>query len=156
MHIDDIAQIQETAHWIAAPMKDVGTFEQFHEVVDRAARALKEAHDNKGQPSRDDNQPWSERYRVVAEDWVEKEAAAALLEDVKSAVLAQSMAQLGDVPVAHAERTVKASDQWEDYVTKTVNARKAANHAKVQLEYIKMKAWKEKDANATRRAEMNI
>jgi hypothetical protein len=31
----------EIAHWIAAPMKDVGTFEQFQEVVDRAEHALR-------------------------------------------------------------------------------------------------------------------
>lgn len=30
----------EIAHWVAAPMKDVGTFEQFHDVVDRAEAAL--------------------------------------------------------------------------------------------------------------------
>lgn len=33
-------EIAELAHWIAAPMKDVGTFEQFHEVVDRAQKVI--------------------------------------------------------------------------------------------------------------------
>lgn len=30
----------DLAHWIASPMKDVGTSEQFHQVVDRAQRVL--------------------------------------------------------------------------------------------------------------------
>lgn len=34
---DKRIEAQELGHWVAAPMKDVGTCEQFHEVVDRAA-----------------------------------------------------------------------------------------------------------------------
>ena len=37
-------------------------------------------------------QPISEEYRIVAKQWVDAEAAASLLEDTKSAVLAQKMA----------------------------------------------------------------
>lgn len=32
----------ELAHWVAAPMKDVGSFEQFHEVVNRAEKIIRE------------------------------------------------------------------------------------------------------------------
>ncbi len=32
--------ILEQAHWVAAPMKDVGTCEQFHEVVKRAKKVI--------------------------------------------------------------------------------------------------------------------
>ena len=35
-----IEESAELAHWIAAPMKDVGTLEQFHEVVDRAQKVI--------------------------------------------------------------------------------------------------------------------
>ena len=31
----------ELAHWIAAPMKSVGTIEQFHDVVARAEKVIK-------------------------------------------------------------------------------------------------------------------
>jgi len=34
--VEDPENRGETAHWIAAPMKDVGTIQQFHEVVERA------------------------------------------------------------------------------------------------------------------------
>ena len=30
----------ELGHWIASPMRNVGTSEQFHEVVDRAAEII--------------------------------------------------------------------------------------------------------------------
>lgn len=36
----------ELAHWIAAPMKDVGTIEQFHNVVERAEKLLSIAAHN--------------------------------------------------------------------------------------------------------------
>ncbi len=55
------------------------------------------------------NTPWSEPFRVVAKQWVELDEAASLLEETKSAVLAQKMNALGDVPVSHAERAVKSS-----------------------------------------------
>lgn len=102
------------------------------------------------------NELWSEQYRVAAEDWVSKDTAASLLEEVKSAVLAQRMAALGDIPVSHAERQVKASPEWYDYVTKTVKAREAANLAKVRAEYIKMRAMEEQSSNANKRAEMRL
>jgi len=99
---------------------------------------------------------WSERYREAAETWVQLDAAANLLEECKSSVLAQRMSALGDIPVSHAERTVKASDEWHDYVTKMVKAREAANLAKVKTDFIKMRAMEEQSANANKRAEMRL
>jgi hypothetical protein len=106
--------------------------------------------------NRDDNEAWSERYRLAAEDWVSKDTAANLLEECKSAVLAQRMSALGDIPVSHAERKVKASPEWHDYVTKMVKAREAANLAKVRAEFIRMKAMEEQSSNANKRAEMRL
>lgn len=102
------------------------------------------------------NHPISEQYRLIAKDWVEKDSAASLLEETKSAVLSQMMARLGDIPVSHAERTVKSSDEWMDFVTKMVRAREAANLAKVRCEFIKMKFSEWQSANANRRAEMRL
>ena len=102
------------------------------------------------------NLPPSESFRVVAKDWVEKDSAASLLEETKSAVLAQRMKALGDMPVAHAEREVKASDEWSDFVVKMVNARTAANLAKVKMEFYRMKFMEWNSENATRRAEMKL
>ena len=99
---------------------------------------------------------WSERYREAAETWVQLDAAANLLEECKSSVLAQRMSALGDIPVTHAERIVKASEEWHDYVTKMVKAREAANLAKVKTEFVKMRAMEEQSANANKRAEMRL
>jgi hypothetical protein len=102
------------------------------------------------------NTPWSEQFRVVAKQWVELDEAASLLEETKSAVLAQKMNALGDVPVSHAERTVKSSPEWQDYIEKMVRSRTAANLKKVQMEYLRMKFSEWQSDNANKRAEMRL
>lgn len=102
------------------------------------------------------NQPLSEQYRAAAKSWVDRDAAANLLEELKSATLSERMAALGDIPVAHAERTVKSSPEWRDYIEKMVAARRDANLAKVRLEYIRMKHSEWISTDATRRAEMKL
>ena len=75
----------------------------------------------------ENERPLSEMFRLVAKEWVELDGAACLLEECKTAVLAQRMLALGgDKPVSHAEREVKASPEWTDYLTKMVEARSAA------------------------------
>lgn len=102
------------------------------------------------------NLPWSEQYRLVAKDWVSADGAARLLEESKTAVQSQMMKARGDVPAAHAERDVKASKEWHDYIAKMVEARTAANLKRVQLKFIEMKAHEWQSENATRRAEMRL
>ncbi len=104
----------------------------------------------------DHNQLPSERFRVSAKDWVEKDGAARLLEESKTAILAQKMKALGDKPAAHAERDVKASEEWADYIRTMVNARTAANLAKVRTDYFRMKFSEWISLDATRRAEMKL
>lgn len=102
------------------------------------------------------NLPWAEQYRIVAKEWVDLDSAASILEETKTSVLAQRMNALGDMPVSHAEREVKASSEWHDFIEKMVNARSAANRKKVQLEYIRMKFMEWNSENATKRAEMKL
>ena len=102
------------------------------------------------------NQPISEQYRLTAKEWVEADAAASLLEETKSAVLSQRMAALGDMAVSKAEMTVKASDEWEDHITKMVGARKQANLLKVKMEWLRMKFSEHQSIEATKRAEMKL
>lgn len=95
------------------------------------------------------DRPLSEEFRLVAKAWVDAEAAASLLEDTKSAVLAKKMSELGDIPVNRAEATVKASEDWYEHLTTINEARKDANLRKVQMEYVRMKfnEWQASDAN---------
>ena len=102
------------------------------------------------------NLPVSEQYRLIAKSWVDLESAASLLEDTKSAVLAQRMAALGDMPVSRAEMIVRASPEWHEFVTKTNDARRAANLQKVRMEWVKMKFSEQQSAEATARAERRL
>lgn len=103
-----------------------------------------------------DNLPTSEQYRVVAKKWVDQDNAARLLEETKTTVLSEMMAKLGDIPVAHAERTVKSSPEWRGFIESMVDARTKANRFKVQLEYIRMKHGEQQSFEASKRAEMRL
>lgn len=102
------------------------------------------------------NQPISEQYRVIAKAWVEADGVARLLEETKTAVLAQWVKSHGDMAVNAAEREVKASPQWEEFIDKMVTARTQANLKKVQMEYIRMKAMEHQSMEATKRSEMRL
>ena len=102
------------------------------------------------------NQSPSEMYRLAAKDWVARDGAARLLEDSKSAVLAQRMQALGNLPTSHAERDIKASEEWMAYIKVTVEARTQANLAKVKMEWTKMRFSEWQSENANKRAEMRL
>ena len=102
------------------------------------------------------NRPISEQFRIVAKQWVDADNAARMLEETKTAVLAQRMAREGDIPAAHAERNVKSSDEWHDFIENMVTARTAANRLKVQLEFIRMQSHEQQSFEATKRAEMKL
>lgn len=103
-----------------------------------------------------DNLPLSEQFRLVAKAYVDANAAADLLEELKSSFLSQRMADLGDMPVSRAEMLVKSSEEWSDYIRKMIETRKEANRRKVQMEYIRMKFGEWNSAEASKRAEMKL
>jgi len=100
--------------------------------------------------------PISEQYRVVAKSWVDADAAANLLEETKSAVLARMMLAHGDMPVSRAEMASKGSNDWREFVTKMVEAREKASLLKVKLEYIRMRFHEWQSLEASKRAEMRL
>lgn len=104
----------------------------------------------------EDDRPISERYRLVAKQWVEADAAARLLEESKTTVLAQRMAALGDIPAAHAERAVKADPAWAEYIEQMVEARTRANYLKAKLEWVRMTFHEWQSVEASKRAEMRL
>jgi len=95
------------------------------------------------------NLPWSEQFRVVAKEWVDLDKAATMLEETQSLILAQKKAALGDIPDNRAEKLVKASPEWMEYVTRRVDARSAANLKKVHMEFLRMRfsEWQSEEAN---------
>ncbi len=100
--------------------------------------------------------PLSEQYAVAAARWVDLEAAAQILEDTKSSVMAQRQMACGDVPVNRAEQMVKASRDWVDHLEKIAEARREANLAKVNLEVIRMKFQEWNNDQANHRMEMKL
>jgi hypothetical protein len=102
------------------------------------------------QPLPEKDQPISEQFRIIAKQWVELDGAARLLEEAKTATLSQMMKKLGDVPAAHAERDVKASNEWGEYIEEMVSVRTKANVKKLQMEFLRMKfsEWQSHEANA--------
>ena len=106
--------------------------------------------------SQPDNRPLSEQFRIVAHEWIDADNAARMREETKTAVLSEMMIKQGDMPVAHAERNVKASQEWREFIESMVNARSTANRLKLQLEFIKMKFSEQQSFQATQRAEMKL
>ena len=98
--------------------------------------------------------PISEQFRIVAKQFNELDKAAKMLEESKTAVLSQMiMSVIREAEgMAHnqAERQVKASNEWHDYIHQMVEARSEANLKKVQLDYIKMQftEWQMNTASA--------
>jgi hypothetical protein len=100
--------------------------------------------------------PISERYRMAALDWVAMDAAARMLEEGKTTYLAQQKALLGDMPDSKAERMVKSSPEWADYIKKMVNSKTAANRQRVELDFLKMRHMERSSEEATARAERKL
>lgn len=97
------------------------------------------------------NEPLSEQIYAAGLEWAEADAAARMLESLKSAFLAQKVAERGEMPVSRAENEVKASPEWKDYVVKMERSRTKANKLKIHREYLEAKAWEEKSSQATER-----
>lgn len=100
--------------------------------------------------------PHSEKFRIISKRWVDADSAANMLEETKTSILAKRMADLGDMPVSRAEMTVKASDDWHEYIRSMVEARTKASLLKVQMEYIRMQFHEWQSHEASKRAEMKL
>lgn len=103
-----------------------------------------------------DIRPLSEIFEEIAEKWVDYDSAANLLEDCKSAFLAERMLLYADMPVNRAETIVKGSAEWKDYVERAVDARKKANLYKVKMETLRMRftEWNSQEANERMKAKL--
>ncbi len=97
--------------------------------------------------------PVSEQYRLAALDWVAMDAAARMLDEGKTTYLAQQKALHGDIADAKAERLVKSSPEWADYIKKMVNTKTTANRQRVECDYLKMRHMERSSEEANARAE---
>lgn len=102
------------------------------------------------------DQPVSEQYRLAAIEWVTMDAAARMLEEGKTTYLAQQINKQGDMPHAKAERIVKASPEWADYIKKMVNTKTSANRQKVELDFLRMRHMERTSEEANARSERKL
>lgn len=106
------------------------------------------------------DRPISERYRLAALDWVDKDAAARAYDDLRHTTRERMKQDLidreGDMPDSHAERRVMATKDWEDYVRAGHAAKTEANKARVYVDVLKMKFQEWIGADASARAEMKL
>lgn len=109
-------------------------------------------------PERD--KPIAERFRIVALQYCDADAAASLMEELKTTTLAKMKADLialeGAMADNKAEMKVKASSDWEQYVEKMCANRAKATKLKLQLEYLRMLDKKEDREAWAARTEMRM
>ncbi len=91
--------------------------------------------------------PIAERFRLVALQFCDADAAASLMEELKSTTLSKMKADLisNEGPMADnkAETTVKASPDWEEYIRAMCGHRAKATKLKLQLKHLRMLDRKE-------------
>ena len=90
--------------------------------------------------------------------WADANAAAEALEETKSTVLAEIMAEHihGGATAAKAEILAKASKAYREHVDRMVSARKAANRARVRFDTYKAFIELARSRESTRRAEAKL
>ena len=99
------------------------------------------------------NYPISERFRIVAKQWVEADEAASLMEETKTAVLSEMINNVISydisMPFNKAELAAKSSDEYKEFITTMVKFRSKANLLKVKMRYIEMQfsEWQSHEAN---------
>lgn len=92
----------------------------------------------------------------AGDDWADKEAAADLLEETKKSVLADLMIKASASTAAAKEMYALADPIYRTFIEGMVNARKAANKAKVRYDSARMLAEHRRSQEATERAKINL
>lgn len=95
------------------------------------------------------------RLEAAGDDWVDKNAAAEILEETKKTVLAELM-QGHQGSNAERERVALADPAYRLHLVKMVTARKEANRARVRYDSVRVLAEMRRTQESTRRAEANI
>lgn len=88
-------------------------------------------------------------------EWVDKNAAAELLEETKKTVLAELMTEYQG-SAAERERCALGAAAYKLHLTNMVAARKEANRARVKYDSMKVLAELRRTEQSTKRAEMNL
>ena len=90
------------------------------------------------------------------EDWADKQAAAELLEENKKSVLAELANKCLENSLGARESLALADPAYRLHLANMVDARHAANRAKVRYDAIKVLSEMRRTIESTRRAEMQM
>ena len=74
----------------------------------------------------------------------------------QSIELARRKSLLNDMTDAKAERIVRSSPEWADYIKRMVDSKTDANKARLKLKVLEMRYYENQSQNATARAEMRM
>lgn len=105
-----------------------------------------------------DHDKITQRLVQAGEAWAEAEAAAQLLEETRKPLKGNIMSELlaSGKAVTAAESLAYADTRYVDHVKQMVQARHAANKAKVRYDSGKVFTELLRTKEATKRAEMNL
>lgn len=94
----------------------------------------------------------------LGHEWVDKEAAADLLEETKKVVLAELSIRFSkdSSSRAAAEQSALAAPEYREHVVAMNSARRAANRARVDYDSIRALMEMRRTQESTRRAEASI
>ena len=95
------------------------------------------------------------RLNEAGDDWVDKNAAAEILEETKKTVLAEIM-QGFQGTTAERERNALADAAYKLHLAKMTAARKEANSVRVKYDAVRVLAEMRRTEASTRRAEMML
>lgn len=96
-----------------------------------------------------------QRLLEAGDDWVDKNAAAEILEETKKTLLAELMGGFQGSN-AERERMALADTTYKLHLKNMVMARKESNRARVKYDSVRVLAELRRTQESTRRAEANI
>lgn len=98
----------------------------------------------------------TDRLIDAGEKWADFNAAADMLEETRSTLLAKITKEHFELPAWKAEAASKGDPRYEEHIRAMVDARQAANRARVRYDSGKAFVELARSAESTRRAEMNL
>lgn len=102
----------------------------------------------------------SEQYRILGLQWADAKAAFKVRDELKTTNLAKMktvlMGQMGQMSEAKAERLVKSSPEWEQYIRDMCADEHRADRLRVQMKSLEIADSERIDRNANARAERRL
>lgn len=103
-------------------------------------------------------QSLAERFRLVAEEYAEVDAAFYMLENTRTSIAAElALKEIAKgTPVSKAELIAKASAEYREHVTKAGDTKHRANVLRARMDYLRMRERKEDRESWNERSERKM